>query len=74
MLSGVLWVGGVYPSLEALLAKERLDAVVIASSTSAHADNVVSCAEAGLDVLCEKPLALTLEDCDRAISAVQGLE
>jgi scyllo-inositol 2-dehydrogenase (NAD+) len=62
---------GVYPSVEALLAKERLDAVVIASSTSAHADNVVTCAEAGLEVFCEKPLALTLGDCDRAISAVE---
>jgi myo-inositol 2-dehydrogenase/D-chiro-inositol 1-dehydrogenase len=61
----------VYPDLASLLSKERLDAVVIASSTSAHADNVVTCAEAGLDVFCEKPLALTLADCDRAIEAAE---
>ncbi|HSR30796.1 MAG TPA: Gfo/Idh/MocA family oxidoreductase [Anaerolineae bacterium] len=61
----------VYPDLEALLAGEKLDAVCIASSTSAHADNVVECAAAGLHIFCEKPLALTLEDCDRAISAAQ---
>jgi predicted dehydrogenase len=59
----------VYPDLDALLASEQLDAVVIASSTSAHADNVERCAAAGWHIFCEKPLALTLADCDRAIAA-----
>jgi inositol 2-dehydrogenase len=59
----------VHEGLDELLASEELDAVCIASSTSAHADNVVQCAAAGLHVFCEKPLALSLEDCDRAISA-----
>jgi len=54
-----------------LLGAERLDAVVLASSTSVHADNVVRCATAGMDILCEKPLALNLADCDRAIAAVE---
>ena len=49
----------VYPTLDALLAEAKgLDAVVISSSTSAHADNVEQCAAAGLHMLCEKPLAL----------------
>lgn len=61
----------VYPSLEALLAAGGLDAVCIASSTFAHVDNVVQCAAAGLHIFCEKPLALTLADCDRAIAAAQ---
>lgn len=61
----------VYPGLEALLASEQLDAVCISSSTSAHAANVEQCAAAGLQIFCEKPLALTLADCDRAIAAVQ---
>jgi myo-inositol 2-dehydrogenase/D-chiro-inositol 1-dehydrogenase len=61
----------VYPGLEALLAAGGLDAVCISSSTSAHADNVVQCAAAGLDIFCEKPLALTLTDCDRAIAAAR---
>jgi predicted dehydrogenase len=61
----------VFPTLEALLASEELDAVCISSSTSAHADNVVRCAASGLHMLCEKPLALTLEDCDRAIAAAE---
>jgi predicted dehydrogenase len=61
----------IYPALSDLLTSESLDAVVIASSTSAHADNVEQCAAAGLHIFCEKPLALTLEDCDRAIAAVE---
>lgn len=61
----------VYPTLDALLVAEQLDGVVIASSTSAHADNVEACATAGLHIFCEKPLALTLADCDRAIAAVE---
>jgi predicted dehydrogenase len=61
----------VYADLEALLASEQLDAVVIASSTSAHADNVETCAAAGWHIFCEKPLALTLADCDRAIAATE---
>ena len=61
----------VYPSLGELLIAEELDAVCISSSTSAHADNVVQCAEAGLHIFCEKPLALTLAECDRAIAAAE---
>ncbi len=62
----------VYPGLEALLEAGGLDAVCITSSTSAHANNVVQCAAAGLQIFCEKPLALTLADCDRAIAAAEG--
>jgi predicted dehydrogenase len=56
----------IYEKIDHLLESERLDAVVISSSTSAHVDNVASCAAAGLHVLCEKPLALDLEGCRRA--------
>lgn len=61
----------VYPTLDAVLAAGGLDAVCISSSTSAHAENVVACAAAGLHIFCEKPLALTVSDCDRAIAAAE---
>ncbi len=61
----------IYPGLDEMLATESLDAVCIASSTSAHVDNVVQCAAAGVHIFCEKPLALTLADCDRAIAAAE---
>jgi len=62
----------VCPNIEALLSAETLDAVVIASSTSAHADNVIASAEAGLHIFCEKPLSLTEADCARAATAAEA--
>ncbi len=59
----------IYPDLATLLADAHLDAVVIASSTAAHRANIEACAAAGLHIFCEKPLALSLEDCDAAIAA-----
>ncbi len=62
----------VYEDLDRLIESESLDAVMIASSTSAHVENVKRCAEAGLHILCEKPLGLDLEDCGRAVEAVNS--
>ena len=59
----------VYPDLDRLIESESLDAVIISSSTSAHVENVERCAAAGLHILCEKPLGLTLEDCGVAVNA-----
>jgi len=64
--------GSVHHDLDSLLQAESLDAVVIASSTSAHVANVESCAAAGLHVLCEKPLGLGLDECDRAGAAARA--
>ena len=61
----------VHPDVDLLLEREELDAVCISSSTSAHPANVIQCAAAGLPIFCEKPLALTLEECDAAIEAVE---
>ena len=47
----------------------RLDAVVIAAPDPFHPELVVSALEAGLHVMCEKPLALTLAGCDRIAAA-----
>jgi scyllo-inositol 2-dehydrogenase (NAD+) len=61
-----------YDNLERLLEDEMLDAVIISSSTSAHVQNVDLCAAAGLHILCEKPLGLSLDDCDRAAEATKA--
>ena len=47
-----------------------VDAVVITASATAHTDLVIAAAEAGRPVFCEKPMALTLADADRALGAV----
>jgi predicted dehydrogenase len=46
-----------------------LDAVVIAVPDAAHRDAVVTALEARVHVFCEKPLALSLTECDEIIAA-----
>lgn len=57
-------------SLEALLARPDVHAVVISSPPKFHAHAVRVAAAAGKAIFCEKPLAVTLEDADSALAAV----
>ncbi len=59
----------VFESLTALLAEGNLDAVVVAVPNSGHAPNTIEAAQAGKHVFCEKPMALTLADCQAMIDA-----
>jgi myo-inositol 2-dehydrogenase / D-chiro-inositol 1-dehydrogenase len=52
-----------------LIADPDIDAVAISSPAATHTDLVVAAANAGKHVFCEKPMALTLDDADRAIAA-----
>ena len=52
-----------------VFADPDIDAVVIAAPARFHADLVVAAAAAGKGVFCEKPMAFTLADADRAIDA-----
>ena len=59
-----------YSSLDAMLERKDLDAVLIATPDKFHAKAVETAVRAGKDVLCEKPLALNLADARAAIDAV----
>jgi myo-inositol 2-dehydrogenase/D-chiro-inositol 1-dehydrogenase len=48
-----------------------VDAVVIGAPARLHADLLVAAAAAGKHVFCEKPMAVTLPDADRAIDAAR---
>ena len=54
-----------------LIADRSIDAVAICSPAASHADLVVAAAQSGKHVFCEKPMALTLDDADRAIDAAR---
>ena len=56
-------------SLDAL--RERCDAVIVATSTDAHAAVTLALLESGCHVLVEKPIAGTLSDADRMIVAAK---
>jgi predicted dehydrogenase len=58
-----------YGSVEQLLKDDRIDAVDICVPTAYHADVAVQAFEAGKHVFLEKPMARTVEECDRIIAA-----
>lgn len=60
-----------HPSVEDLLADPQVDLVDIALPTAQHAQIAIRALEAGKHVLCEKPMALTLADCERMTAAAQ---
>jgi len=57
--------------LETALADPQVEAVVLATPHSLHADQIVRVAGAGKPVFCEKPLSLKRADAERAIAAVR---
>ncbi len=54
------------------LLKQELDAVIICSENARHAELVVAAAQAGKHVMCEKPIATTVEDGWRMINACKA--
>lgn len=58
------------PALGGLLSRPDIDAVFVTSPTNRHAEHAVAAARAGKAVLLQKPMALTLADCDRIVAAV----
>jgi predicted dehydrogenase len=63
------WGGRAYQSLGEMLAAERPDLVSIATPVHFHAEQTVEALRAGCHVLCEKPMARTLAECDEMIDA-----
>lgn len=62
----------IYQDVADMLEKEQLDAVSITLPTFLHKAISIQCLEAGVHVLCEKPMALTVEDCDSMIAAASN--
>jgi len=57
-----------FSDFDEMIADADLDAVSITVPTFLHADLTVRALAAGLHVLCEKPMALTVAQCDRMIA------
>ena len=62
--------GEAYPDALQVCERADIEAVYIATPHQFHRDHAIMAADAGKHVIVEKPLALTLEDCDAIIEAV----
>ena len=62
-------ITGTYDDYDALLRSGEIDAVYIALPNHMHCDYTVRAAQAGIHVLCEKPMAVTDAECKKMIQA-----
>lgn len=58
-----------YENFDKIRDNPDIDIVYIVLPNSMHTDYVLRAARAGKHVICEKPMAITVEDCDRMIEA-----
>ena len=59
------------PTLEALLARPDIDALVVTTPHHRHLPEALMALERGKHVLIEKPMAISLDECDRLMAAAQ---
>ena len=60
-----------YPTYEALLADPGIDAVSVCAANHVHAEISIAALKAGKHVLCEKPMAISLEECEAMVAAAR---
>ena len=60
------------PHPEAVLSNPEVEAVIIGSETCYHEALTVAAARAGKAILLQKPMALTLDACDRMMAAIEA--
>ncbi len=61
--------GKAYRSYDEVLADSAVDAIIVTTNNATHADMTVRALESGKHVLCEKPLAVSVEEAEKMIEA-----
>ncbi len=61
-----------YDNLKALLDDPQIDVVYISTTNDLHRDQALAAAAAGKHILCEKPLALSVDDARQMLKAAQA--
>jgi phthalate 4,5-cis-dihydrodiol dehydrogenase len=61
----------VFDTVEAMCRSKEIDAVWIATPNLVHCEHTIAAAENGKHVICEKPTAVSLEECDRMVAAAE---
>jgi len=62
----------IYSDFDKMLDREQLDAVSVTVPSFLHAELSIKALQAGVHVLCEKPMALCVADCDRMIESTRS--
>ncbi len=65
-------VAHVFQDYRDMLSSGFIDAITVACPNDLHAEVTIAAAKAGLHVLVDKPLAVTLDECDRMIEACKA--
>jgi len=60
-----------YTDMDEMIEKEELDLVTIALPTYLHCEATVKCLKKGINVFCEKPMALDVEQCQLMIDTAK---
>lgn len=63
--------GRVYDSLDEVLEDRSVDAVSVCVANAYHAETAIKAMEKGKHVLCEKPMAITLEECKKMVETAE---
>ena len=63
--------GKVDESVDEMLADPEIDAVSVCVANAFHAENSIKALDAGKHVLCEKPMATTIEECEAMLEAAK---
>jgi len=61
-----------YTKADDLIADSNVECVVVASNNNTHKDMVCKAAKSGKDIICEKPVAMNMQELDEMIRAVEA--
>ncbi len=61
-----------YDSFEAVLADEKVDALLIATPNDSHKDLAIAALRAGKHVVCEKPVAMNVAELDEILAVAEA--
>ncbi|MDA0833234.1 MAG: Gfo/Idh/MocA family oxidoreductase [Planctomycetota bacterium] len=73
-IAGKYHIGKTYTDYRDLLADDDIDLVTIVTHVGDHLEPTLAAIEAGKHVFLEKPMAGTVEECDRILAALQSTD